>query len=164
MTYNSCPIVSFLDLPDLAALAHVNRQLASLTADPVLHRMRLRVITPSRVDHSLFGRSPQGNLLRPTLQELVQRGVMRGLHIERRSRTGGYLYSSHWSIQKDRMARIIRGSMCGMMASGIDPKGASHSQSRPVHGLSIFGESERVRLALCPDITKMIQFYEKMTD
>lgn len=226
-------IFSFLDLPDLAALARVNWHLASLTADPVLHRTRLRVITPSRVDHSLFGRSPQGTLLRPTLQELVQRGVMRGLHIERRWRTGGYLYSPHWvklyenslrlnqqhtravisahlrrqphmpnalkalhqlhvlpdtesstlsisrsllpvvhrlkwSIQKDRMARIIRRSMCGMMASGIGSKGASHSHSDrfgawiECHGQNIFGESERLRLALCPDVRKMIQFYERM--
>ncbi|KAI6135558.1 hypothetical protein F5141DRAFT_995598 [Pisolithus sp. B1] len=226
-------IFSFLDLPDLAALARAIRQLASLAADPVLHSTRLRVITPSRVDHSLFGRSPQGIFLRPTVQELVQRGVMRGLHIERRWRMGGYLYSPHWvkqyenglrlnrqhtrvvlsahlrsrphvsyalkslhyshvlpdaesstlsisrtllpvvhqlkwSIQKDRMARIIRGSMCGMMASGFGPKGTSRSHPGcfgawiECHGQNIFGESERLRLALCPDVRKIIQFYEKM--
>jgi len=87
--------VSFLDLPDLAALAHVNQHIALLTEDPVLHRTRLQVITPSRVDHSLFGKSPQGVLLRPTIPELVQRRVMRGLHVERRWRAGDYLYSPH---------------------------------------------------------------------
>ncbi|KAI6120642.1 hypothetical protein EDD16DRAFT_1692105 [Pisolithus croceorrhizus] len=193
-------IFSFLDLPDLAALARADRQLASLAADPVLHSTRLRVTAPSRVDHSLFGRSPQGIFLRPTVQELVQRGVMRGLHIERRWRMGGYLYSPHWvkqyenglrlnrqhtrvvlsahlrsptpclkwSIQKDRMARIIRGSMCGMMASGFGPKGTSHPHPGcfgawiECHGRNIFGESERLRLALCPDVRKIIQFYENM--
>lgn len=87
--------VSFLDLPDLAALARVNQYFAFLAEDPVLHRTRLRVIAPSRVDHSLFGKSPRGVLLRPTVPELVHRGVMRGYQFERRWRAGDYLYSSH---------------------------------------------------------------------
>ena len=91
-------LVSFLDIPDLAALSRVSKPLALLTADPVLHRTRLRVVAPSRVQHSLFGRSPGGILLRPTIPELVHRGVMRGLQIERRLRTGAYLYSPHASV------------------------------------------------------------------
>lgn len=93
----TCVLVSFLDIPDLAALLRVSKALALLTADPVLHRTRLRVVAPSRVQHSLFGRSPEGILLRPTIPELVHRGVMRGLQIERRLRTGAYLYSPHAS-------------------------------------------------------------------
>ncbi|KAG6337065.1 hypothetical protein ID866_2018, partial [Astraeus odoratus] len=224
---------SFLDLPDLAALAGASWQLASLAADPVLHRTRLRVTAPSRVDHSLFGRSPQGILLRPTLSDLVQRGVLRGLQAERRWRAGEYLYSPHWvkqyqysvrlsqrhtqvvlsahlrrrphvpsslrslhdshvlpdvesstlsisrtllpvvhklkwSLQKDRMARVIRRSMCGAIANGagkgpLSPYSAGFGAWIERHGQSIFGDTERVRLALCPDVRKMIQFYESMS-
>ncbi|KAL4062974.1 hypothetical protein V8B97DRAFT_1671547 [Scleroderma yunnanense] len=225
-------ILSFLDLPDLAALARVNKHISSLTKDPVLHRTRLRVVAPSRVDYSLFGKSPQGVLLRPTVPELVHRGVMRGLHFERRWRMGDYLYSSHWvkqyeyslrlnqqhtkivlsdhlqrcphvpstlkslhttlvlpdvesstlsisrtllpvlhklkwSFKKDRMAKVIRGSMCGAMAVG-NGKHSLHSYSGHLgpwierHGQRIIGDSERVRFALCPDVRKIIQLYESM--
>lgn len=92
--------VSFLDIPDLVALSLVSQPLALLAADPVLHRTRLRVIAPSRVQHSLFGRSPGGILLRPTIAELVHRGVVRGFQIGWRLRTGGYIYSPHASATK----------------------------------------------------------------
>lgn len=103
----TCFSVSFLDIPDLAALSRVSKALALLTADPVLHRTRLRVVAPSRVQHSLFGRSPEGILLRPTISELVHRGVMRGLQIERRLRTGAYLYSPHASIAEYLFATSV---------------------------------------------------------
>ena len=64
-----------------------------LTTDPVLHTYRLRIVSPSRVNHKLFGLSPQGHTLRPTLVDLVHRGVIKGLGIERRWRMGGYFYS-----------------------------------------------------------------------
>lgn len=85
--------VSFLDLPDLAVLAQVVPALMHLTTDPVLHTYRLRIVSPSRVNHKLFGVSPQGHTLRPTLIDLVHRGVIKGLGIERRWRMGGYFYS-----------------------------------------------------------------------
>jgi len=85
--------VSFLDLPDLAVLAQVVPALMHLTTDPVLHTYRLRIVSPSRVNHKLFGVSPQGHALRPTLVDLVHRGVIKGLGIERRWRMGGYFYS-----------------------------------------------------------------------
>ena len=64
-----------------------------LTTDPVLHTYRLRIVSPSRLNHKLFGVSPQGHTLRPTLVDLVHRGVIKGLGIERRWRMGGYFYS-----------------------------------------------------------------------
>jgi hypothetical protein len=67
--------------------------LMHLTTDPVLHTYRLRIVSPSRVNHKLFGVSPQGHTLRPTLVDLVHRGVIKGLGIERRWRMGGYFYS-----------------------------------------------------------------------
>ena len=241
-------LVSFLDIPDLAALSRVSKPLALLTADPVLHRTRLRVVAPSRVQHSLFGRSPEGILLRPTIPELVHRGVMRGLQIERRLRTGAYLYSPHasvaefslslpchihaatqaakqyestlhvqqthtkvllssylrtrlsaptalkslhyshvlpdiessilsvsrsllpvvhklkWSIQKDNMSRIIRAHTFSAMnlSKSSHPFNGGFGVWAELKGINIFGDSERVRLALCPDVRKMIKFYEEM--
>jgi hypothetical protein len=69
-----------------------------LTTDPVLHTYRLRIVSPSRVNHKLFGVSPQGHALRPTLVDLVHRGVIKGLGIERRWRMGGYFYSLNVSV------------------------------------------------------------------
>ncbi|KAI9570300.1 hypothetical protein HD554DRAFT_2204100 [Boletus coccyginus] len=222
-------IFSFLDIPDLAVLSRVSKSLALLTADPVLHRTRLRVVAPSRVQHSLFGRSPEGILLRPTIPELVHRGVMRGFQIERRLRTGAYLYSPHaanqyeitlrvqqthtkvllssylrtrlspptalkslhylhvlpdiessilsvsrsllpvvhklkWSIQKDNMSRIIRTHTFSAMnlCTSPHPFNGRFGMWAEFKGANIFGESERVRLALCPDVRKMIKFYEEM--
>jgi len=87
------PLVSYLDIPDLTSLSRASPQLAILTSDPILHSNRLRLTAPSRVAHSLFGTSPNGILFRPSVGELLQRGVMKGLGIERRWRTGGYFYS-----------------------------------------------------------------------
>lgn len=237
-----------MDIPDLAALSRVSKALALLTVDPVLHRTRLRVVAPSRIQHSLFGRSPGGILLRPTISELVHRGVMRGLQIERRLRTGAYLYSPHasvaeyplppmchihaslqaakqyehtmriqqthtkfllssylrtrlspptalkflhyshvlpdiessilsvsrsllpvvhklkWSIQKDNMSRVIRAHTSGAMnlSDPSHPFNGSFGMWAELKGATIFGDSERVRLALCPDVRKMIKFYEEM--
>lgn len=85
--------VSYLDLPDLAVLSQVMPTLIPLTSDPVLHKYRLSIVSPSRINHFLFGTTPQGHALRPTVGDLVQRGVIRGLGIERRWRMGSYFYS-----------------------------------------------------------------------
>jgi len=86
--------VSYLDLPELTYLASLGSTiLSTLSSDPVLHFQRLWVVSPSRVNHHLFGRSKEGHSLRPSVGELVQRGVMKGLGIERRLRLGLYLYS-----------------------------------------------------------------------
>jgi hypothetical protein len=85
--------VSFLDLPDLAALSQLSSYLARLSSDPVLHRTRILVVAPSRISHGLFGRSPQGIALRPTVGDLINRGVIRGLAIARAWRMGSYFYS-----------------------------------------------------------------------
>jgi len=67
-----------------------------LTANPVLHFQRLWVIFPSRLDHHLFGRSKESHFLRPSVGELVRRGVMRGLGIERRWRMGCIFIAWMW--------------------------------------------------------------------
>ena len=86
--------MSYLDVPELSALAFTCHYLASLAADPILQRTRLLVVTPSRLSHSLFAIGPEGSPLRPSILDLIRRGVMKGLDIERRSRAGLYLYSA----------------------------------------------------------------------
>jgi hypothetical protein len=90
-------LVSYLDLPDLAAIVQVSPVLASLASDPVLHRNRLKVVAPSRLQHSLYGADQHGLAFRPTVGDLVHRGVMCGLDIERRWRLGLYFYSHNVS-------------------------------------------------------------------
>ncbi len=92
--------VSFLDLPDLSSLTEAYPELACLVADPVLNHERLWVVGPSRVSHSLFGASIAGVPFRPTVPELVHRGIIRGMGIERRWRDGLYIYSSLVRLRK----------------------------------------------------------------
>ncbi|KAJ3511005.1 hypothetical protein NMY22_g15794 [Coprinellus aureogranulatus] len=96
------------DLPDLEALAKASPALAALTSDPILHRYRLKVVSPSRVQHGLFATGPQGVALRPTVGDLVQRGVIRGLNIERRWRMGTYIYSFNSIIQYENSLALAR--------------------------------------------------------
>lgn len=74
-------------------MAQLSPILADLAADPVLHQNRVRIVAPSRVKHSLFATSSQGIALRPTIKDLISRGVVRGFGIERRLRMGAYFYS-----------------------------------------------------------------------
>jgi len=92
--------VSYLDLPDLAALEQVSPVLADLASDPVLHRNRLRIVVPSRLQHSLYGADPHGLAFRPTVGDLVHRRVICGLGIERRWRMGLYFHSHNVSYLK----------------------------------------------------------------
>ena len=68
-----------------------------------------------------------------------------------------------WSIKRDRLAKVIRGSMCGEMANGADTYSGRLGPWIERRGQRIFGDSERVRFALCPDVRKMIRFYETMS-
>jgi len=80
--------VDYLDLPELNNMHRVAPILGQLSGDSVLHHTRLYVTNPSRIDHGLFGAGKPGFLLRPTIGELVQRHIVRGLGLERRLRLG----------------------------------------------------------------------------
>ncbi|KAG1757205.1 hypothetical protein EDB19DRAFT_1623853 [Suillus lakei] len=222
-------ILLFLDLPDLATLSKLHGYLALLAADPVLHLIRLRVVAPSRVGHSLFARSPHGTLLRPTIMDLVHRRVIRGHHIERRLRMGLYIYTEHsvdqydsglrlqrertgliisshlrrrvpapvglkllyhshimpdvessllsvsrsllpvvrklkWSIQRDKLANEVRGLSNGALGLGNStlPLTGSLGAWIELKGPGVVKDCERVRLALCPDVSRMVKFYESL--
>lgn len=234
--------MSFLDLPDLATLSKLHEYLALLAADPVLHLIRLRVVAPSRVGHSLFARSPDGTLLRPTITDLVHRYVIRGHNMERRLRMGLYIYTEHvrmrsviktiadnhvqsvdqygsglrlqrertahiiashlrrrapapvglkllyhshilpdvessllsvsrsllpvvrklkWSIQRDKLANEVRG-LSGTQGFGNSalPLTGGLGAWIELKGQGVVQDCERVRLALCPDVRRMVKFYE----
>jgi len=220
-------IFSYLDLPDLACLAQLSPHLARLASDPALHRVRLLVVTPSRVSHSLFALGPQGVALRPTVGDLVHRGVMRGPGIERKWRMGLYFYSTlsvkqfetglrlqrrytstiissnlsrrssgsgalkslhqsqilpdiegsslfisrsllpvmrqlKWSIQRDRLSKMVR-DQAHRTVGGKDATGSTLAAWFEANGSGIVNDGERVRLALCPGVKKIIGFYEKLS-
>ncbi|KAI0068076.1 hypothetical protein BV25DRAFT_1904549 [Artomyces pyxidatus] len=225
------PLVSYLDLPDLAALAAASGQLAILTADPVLHRTRLLVVAPSRLSHSLFGLGPEGTPLRPTIPDLVHRGVMKGPGILWRWRMGLYFYSPQASIYSlcissgtlyDTCLRLQRNHASTIVASNLRRRSRSPNLLEALHRTRVFpdvessslsisrsllpimrklkwsirrdglakrfrsekgsedeqnasvarwiesrstilvGESERVRLAVCPGVRKIVDFYEHL--
>lgn len=112
-------ILSFLDVPELSALASTCHNLASLTADPILQRTRLLVVAPSRVSHSLFGIGPQGSPLRPTVLDLINRGVMKGLVMERRWRAGLYLYSALSVANYENSMLLQRGHASNVISSKL---------------------------------------------
>ncbi|GLB35859.1 putative F-box domain containing protein [Lyophyllum shimeji] len=112
-------IFSYLDLPDLAAIAQALPELAALTVDPVLHKNRVRIVAPSRVNHSLFGEGPHGIAFRPTVGDLIHRGVMRGFGIERRWRTGAYFYSLNSIIQYETGLRLARRHACDVISTQL---------------------------------------------
>lgn len=73
------------------------------------------------------------------------------------------LHNLKWSIQRDRLAKLVRsGSSCsiigGQSITGAVGFGAWLEQS----GKGIVQDSERVRLALCPNAQKTIAFYESL--
>lgn len=112
-------ILSFLDVPELSALASTCHNLASLAADPILQRTRLLVVAPSRVSHSLFGIGPRGSPLRPTVLDLINRGVMKGLVMERRWRAGLYLYSALSVVNYENSMLLQRGHASNVISSKL---------------------------------------------
>jgi len=217
-------ILSYLDLPELLSLSRTSWNLRPLAADPILHRNRILVVAPSRVEHSLFAQGVAGPM-RPTVPDLVQRNVLRGLHIERRWRMGAYLYSAQSVRQYETPVRLYYDHIARMLtrhlrARALQPmpnslssnphdhvpiETRSHRVSRsllpvivrlkwsmardrvsrsvhvrpPVKGLvndektfkrwlegsgrALMRDHERVRLAICPGIKKLIGFYENLS-
>jgi len=112
-------ILSYLDVPELSTLTSTCRYLASLAADPILQRTRLLVVAPSRLSHSLFAAGPEGSPLRPTVSDLIRRGVMKGLDIERRWRAGLYLYSALSVANYEKSVLLQRGHASIVVSSKL---------------------------------------------
>jgi len=203
-------IFSYLDLPELDIIGHVSPMLRRLVQDPALHRVRIRIVAPARIRHFLFA---YGGNLRPSVMDLVHWNVLRGLGIERRWRTGAYLYSPQsvkqyensqqlkvihvrrilsihlqrrrteesaaqavmpdaefasspsiaksllpvlhklkWCIRRDKFARMVRATTTSVDGVSIVKSGI----------LGRWGENERIRLAICPGIRKIVKHYEDL--
>jgi hypothetical protein len=71
-----------------------------------------------------------------------------------------------WSIQRDRLARMVRDAACVGGNNGKSDEGDDHGGSGVLaawieaNGKGIVQDGERVRLALCPGIRKIVGFYE----
>ncbi|PVF98186.1 hypothetical protein CPB86DRAFT_806919 [Serendipita vermifera] len=215
-------ILSYLDLPDLDSLSTVNHALSRLRSDRILHRNRLRIVAPSRVEHSLFAQGCHGTLLRPSVGDLVRMNVMKGLGIERRWRLGNYFYSaqsvklyeSSLRLEQARVIRVLKNHLSKRIQEGntgihvavvtlpseaesplisrrLLPVIASlkwsmkrdkvtrRLRARPPEkgmitdmdhfrsllegsGRSLIRDGERVRLAVCPGIRRIVKFFEEM--
>jgi len=63
-----------------------------------------------------------------------------------------------WSIQRDALANKVRSVKAGALELGNSGLG----NWIELKGQSIVEDCERVRLALCPDIRRMVKFYESL--
>jgi len=70
------------------------------------------------------------------------------------------MHQLKWSIQRDGLARMVRGGVCvgGTTSAGDD--GGALAAWIEGKGMGIIQDGERVRLALCPGIRKIVGFYE----
>ncbi|KAJ3721755.1 hypothetical protein C8R42DRAFT_702824 [Lentinula raphanica] len=136
-------ILSYLDIPELYALSQLSPYLAVLASDPVLHKNRLRIVAPSRVQHSLFGQGPQGIAFRPTIAELVHRGVMKGLSIERRWREGLYFHSHRSIVQYETSLKLARNQTCRIISMQLRQRRSdSSSLLKTLHQIHILPDEE----------------------
>lgn len=63
------------------------------------------------------------------------------------------MHQLKWSIQRDRLAKMVRdGQSKGGLAAWLEAKSKG-----------IVQDGERVRLALCPGVKKIVGFYENLS-
>lgn len=71
-----------------------------------------------------------------------------------------------WSIQRDRLAQMVRDGASGIVGGKAHADDQSESGSIAAwfeaRGKGIVQDGERVRLALCPGIRKIVGFYEEL--
>lgn len=67
-----------------------------------------------------------------------------------------------WCIQRDALAKVVRGDHS---ANAITGKRSKFDIGRWVEqtGEGIVRDVERVRLAICPDVSRLIQLYERIS-
>lgn len=69
------------------------------------------------------------------------------------------IHKLKWSLQRDKLAKMVRLKFC---ASGRDGANFGDWRERKAHG--IVEDGERVRLAICPDIRRIVRLYEGLTE
>jgi len=145
-------IFGYLDLPELSALARTCHALRSFATDRVLHRARIFVTAPSRVDHSLFG---GGGTLRPTVPDLVHRNLLRGLGIERHWQRGEYFHSPQSVKQYETSLRLQRTQVRQRLTTHL----GARAETRVLVATRVFPDIEsslpRVSRMLLPVMRKL---------
>jgi len=134
-------IFSYLDIPDIQLLATLYPELEQLSNDKALHRTRILVVAPSRVEHALFS---NGGSLRPTIIDLVRRGLMRGIGIERRWRNGGYVYSPSAVNQYETSQRLQKNYLRRKLAAYLHTRSASKTATtmKGLHSAGVLPDIE----------------------
>ncbi|KAF9074856.1 hypothetical protein BDP27DRAFT_1380952 [Rhodocollybia butyracea] len=153
-------ILSYLDLPDLDSLAQASPFLAALAVDPVLHKNRLRIVAPSRIQHSLFGQGPQGIAFRPTVGELVHRGIMRGLSIERHWREGTYFHSHCSIVHYEAGMKLARKNTSRIINTQLlnrQQKQDKYDFLRELRQAQILPDEESSSLRLCHSLLPVVR-------
>lgn len=123
--------------------------------------MRLQRRTTSIiVSTHLRRRSPGSNALKTLCQSRVLPDVeSSSLSISRSLLP--IMRQLKWSIQRDNLARIVRGGAFVGGKTSTDNRGAHRlAVWMEAKGKGIMQDGERVRLALCPGIRKIVGFYE----
>ena len=66
------------------------------------------------------------------------------------------MHKLKWSFRRDGIAKVLNARMIRESTKGI-------GNWLEATGKCAFSEHERVRLAVCPDISKIIRFYEGLS-
>lgn len=67
------------------------------------------------------------------------------------------MHQLKWSIQRDALAKVVRGAGTGKKSPFDFGKWVEST------GEGIIRDVERVRLAICPDVSRLIQIYERLS-
>lgn len=73
------------------------------------------------------------------------------------------MHQLKWSIRRDKLAKVVRDAASVSSTSSVDNEGGSGLGAWiEAKGKGIMQDGERVRLALCPGVRKMVGFYEAL--
>lgn len=145
-------IFIYLDLPDLAQLSSISPLFNNIASDPALNRLRIFKVAPSRIDHFLCA---ERRTLRPTVADLVQRGIMRGFGLERRWKNGLYLYSPqsvklYWTTQ-----RLDRVHISQILRSMLENRPSDPLKLARIVRPDLESSSSRISRVLLPTVHKL---------
>jgi len=113
------------------------------------------------VSSHLRRRSPGSNALKTLCQSHVLPDVeSSSLSISRSLLP--IMHQLKWSIQRDKLAKVVRDGVCVGGTSADNESGVGLAAWIEAKGKGIVQDGERVRLALCPGIRKIVGFYENL--
>lgn len=72
------------------------------------------------------------------------------------------MHKLKWSLQKDKLARMVRTRASGFRNGAGETSSGNFGKWLESKGKSIVQDGERVRLALCPGIRRIVGFYEDL--